>query len=226
MPDYIPEALKRFKRKKPRIWQGSTHQHTVPNYGAKQQFVETDSNEPVLGKEAKKYMQQVLETFLYYAHPVDPTILIALSAITSEQESPTRATIKKVDQFLDYAASQEQSILTYEASDMVLAVHSNASYLSESKARSRAGGHFFMSKDDSFPPTNGAVLNIAQIMKPIMSSAAEAEIGAMYVNALEAVPAQQSLNEMGHHQPRTPMQTENTAAHSVVTNNVQPKCTK
>ena len=83
-----------------------------------------------------------------------------------------------------------------------------------------------MSKDVSFPPNNEAVINISQIMKKTMSSAAEAEIGAMYVNAREAVPARQSLNEMGHHQPRTPMQTDNTAAHSVVTNNVQPKCTK
>ena len=109
---------------------------------------------------------------------------------------------------------------------MVLAVHSDASYLSESKARSLAGGHFFMSKDVSFPPNNGAVLNIAQIMKKIMSLAAEVEIGDMYVNAREAVPARQSLNEMGHHQPRTPMQTDNTYVHSVVTNNEQPKCTK
>ena len=38
MPNYIPDALKRFKREKPKIWQGSHHQHTVPNYGAKQQF--------------------------------------------------------------------------------------------------------------------------------------------------------------------------------------------
>ena len=53
----------------------------------------------------------------------------------------------------------------------------------------------------------------------------EADIGAMYVNSREDVPAQQSLNEMGHRQPRTPMQTDNTAAHSAVTNNVQPKGT-
>ena len=83
-----------------------------------------------------------------------------------------------------------------------------------------------MSKDVSFPPNNGAVLNIAQIMKTIIYYVAEAEIGAMYVNAREDVPSRQSLNEMGHHQPRTPMQTDNTAAHSVVTNNVQPNSTK
>ena len=104
MPDYIPEALKRFKRKKPKIWQGSHHQHTVPNYGAKQQFAKSRSNEPVLGKENKKCIQQVLGTFLNYTHAVDPTIIVALSAIVSEQASPKKSKMKKVDQFLDYAA--------------------------------------------------------------------------------------------------------------------------
>ena len=83
-----------------------------------------------------------------------------------------------------------------------------------------------MSKDVSFPPNNGDVLNLAQIMKTDMSSVAEAEIGAMYVNAREAVPARKILDKMGHRQPQTPMQTDNLAAHSVVTNNVQPKRTK
>ena len=46
-----------------------------------------------------------------------------------------------------------------------------------------------------------------------MSSASEVEIGAMYVNAQEAVPAWQNLNEMGHRQLQTIMQTDNTAAH-------------
>ena len=225
-PDYIPDALKRFKRERPKKWQGPPHSHTKINYGAKQQFAKEELDEPEVSKEDKKYVQQVLGTFLYYARAVDPTMLVALSAIASEQAKPTKTTMEKVDQFLDYAASQEEAVLTYHASDMVLAIHSDASYLSESKARSRAGGHFFMSKDVAFPPNNGAVLNIAQIMKSVMSSAAEAEIGAMYVNAREAVPCRRTLEEMGHRQPRSPMQTDNLAAHSVVTNNVQPRRTK
>ena len=128
----------------------------------------------MLGNKTKKYIQQVLGTFLYYARAIDPTMLVALSVIASEQASPTQSTMKKVDRFLDYAASQEQALLTYGASNMVLAVHSDASHLSEYKARSQAGGHCFISKDVSFPPNNEAVLNIAQIMKTIMSSAAEA----------------------------------------------------
>ena len=48
-------------------------------------------------------------------------------------------------QLLDYLASQKEAVLTYSASEMILAVHSNAGYLNEPKARSRAGGHFFLS---------------------------------------------------------------------------------
>jgi len=109
---------------------------------------------------------------------------------------------------------------------MVLAIHSDTSYLSESKARSRAGGHFSMSTNTEFPANNGAVFTIAQIIKAVILSAAEAEIGAMFVNAREAVPMRKTLEEMGHPQPKTPLQTDNTSAHQVVTNNVQPKRTK
>ena len=60
--------------------------------------------------------------------------------------------MKKVKQFLDYAATHPDAIITYHASNMVLAGHSDASYLSETKACSRAGGHFFMSSDTADPP--------------------------------------------------------------------------
>jgi hypothetical protein len=65
---------------------------------------------------------------------------------------------------------------------MVLAGHSNASYLLETNAHSQAGGHLFMSNNDVLPPNNGAVLTIAQIIKAVMLSVVEAEIGALYIN--------------------------------------------
>jgi hypothetical protein len=42
--------------------------------------------------------------------------------------------MENIKLFLDYAASHQDAILTYQASDMVLIVHSGASYLSEPKA--------------------------------------------------------------------------------------------
>jgi hypothetical protein len=51
-----------------------------------------------------------------------------------------------------------------------------------------------------------------------MSSAAEAELGALFINAKTAVSIQQTLIELGHPQPRTPMQTDNATAHALLTN--------
>ena len=83
-----------------------------------------------------------------------------------------------------------------------------------------------MSNNAQFPANNGAVLNVASIIKAVMTSAAEAKIGALYINAREAVPTRITLEEMGHAQPPTPMQTDNTTALGVVTSNIQPKRTK
>ena len=83
-----------------------------------------------------------------------------------------------------------------------------------------------MSSDTPIPPNNGAVLTIAQLIQAVMSSAAEAEIGALFINAREAVPARKTLQEMGHSQGRTPIQTDNTTALGVVNSNIQPRKTK
>ena len=79
-------------------------------------------------------------------------------------------------------ATQEDAVLTYQASDMILTIHSDASYLSEPKSCSRAGGHMFMAGKDKIPINNGAVLNISQIIRAVMSSAAEAELGALFIS--------------------------------------------
>jgi hypothetical protein len=67
--------------------------------------------------------------------------------------------------------------------------HSDASYLLETNARTRAGGHFFMSNNDAIPSNNGAILTISQIIKAVMSSVAEADFGALYINYREAILA-------------------------------------
>ena len=53
-----------------------------------------------------------------------------------------------------------------------------------------------------------------------MSSAAEAKLGALFINCCEAIPDRQALKEMGHKQPPTPMQTDNKTAYGFVTNNI------
>jgi hypothetical protein len=102
----------------------------------------------------------------------------------------------------------------------------NTSYQSEHKACSRAGGHMFMAGNEDIPINNGAVLNISQIIRAVMSLAAEAELGALFIKAKTAVSMQCTLKEMGHPQPHTPIQTDNLTAHALLTNKIMPKALK
>ena len=54
-------------------------------------------------------------------------MLYALGSITTQQSSPTANTMRKIKQLLNYAATHPDADVTYWASNMVLADHSNAS---------------------------------------------------------------------------------------------------
>ena len=103
----------------------------------------------------KKFIQQVTGKFLYLGRAIDGTLLTKLSAIASQQGSPNKDTMNRTKHFLNYMATQEDDVLTYHASDMILAVHSDAGYNNMPKSRSRAGGRFFMSNNEDIPPPNG-----------------------------------------------------------------------
>ena len=116
---------------------------------------------------------------MYYARAVYGAMLTSLSVIVSEQSAPTKRTMKKYKQLLDYPLTKHGAILTYRARNMVLVIHSNASYLNEPKARSLVGGHHFILSNSNFMPNNGAVLNISQIIKTVMSLAAKSKLGSL-----------------------------------------------
>jgi hypothetical protein len=136
-----------------------------------------------LDLKGKKFFQHVCGKLLFLGHAVDPTLLCPISAIASQSTNPTRDTIKHTLQLLDYLATKEDVVITYHASDMILAAHSDASYLSKPKVRSRAGSHFFLFTDADIPPNNGAILNLAHIIKRGMASTTEAKLAALYITA-------------------------------------------
>ena len=109
---------------------------------------------------------------------------------------------------------------------MILAVHSDASYLSEAKARSRAGGHFYMTNKNDEEFNNGAVLTVSTIIKHVMASASEAELAAMFYNSREALPLRVTLEEMGHPQLATPITVDNSTAHGLTEGSMIPKRSK
>ena len=149
---------------------------------------------------------------------------MALSEIMGQQKNPTQKTMERVNQFLDYMATHPDAKIRFYASDMVLNVHSDASYLTAPRARSRAGGHFFLGslpKDGCPIKLNGAVLTLCTILKCVAASAAEAELDALFLNALEAKVMCLTLEELGHPQPPTPIHCDNTTAVGVVNSSIK-----
>ena len=116
------------------------------------------------------------------------------------------------NQLLDYASTHPNATVRYTKSDMILKIHSDASYLSESESRSRSGGIFFLGNDSNLPQNNGAIHIHSGILKNIVSSAAEAEVAALFHNAQEACAIRQTLIELGFPQPPTSIQTDNACA--------------
>ena len=138
---------------------------------------------PLLNKKGKKCIQQVCRKLLFLGGAVDSTLIFPISAITSQSATPNKETMRQTHQLLDYIATQEDAVITYTNSNMKLVVYSDASYFSKPKARSREGGHLFLSNESTIPQNNGTLLNIAHMIKQVMTSATEAEQSALYIMA-------------------------------------------
>ena len=124
-------------------------------------------------------------SFLYYGRAIDITILKALNTLATQQAKPTVTTEKRVHQFLDYLATHPDAKIRYFASDMLLQIHSDAAFMNETRARSTAGGHYFLGKP-IHPKRpiflNGAVHTMCKVFG-VSASAAEAELGSLFLNA-------------------------------------------
>jgi hypothetical protein len=134
MPLQAKNGLKQFQNPPPIVPQDQPHPHVHKTYGVKVQHAKAPNDSPPLNKAGKKFIQEITGVFLFLARAVDSTMLTPFSTIPSKQAAPTENTMQTCLQFLDYAASQEDAIVTYQASKMKLAIHSNVSYLLEPKS--------------------------------------------------------------------------------------------
>ena len=90
----------------------------------------TEDDSAKLNKEEFTLLQQIIGVFLFYSRAIDSTILVTLSDLAAQQTQATELTMQKANQLLDYLASNADFTLRYHASDMQLAIESDASYLS------------------------------------------------------------------------------------------------
>jgi hypothetical protein len=125
-----------------------------------------------------------------------------LNDIYTEQTKATEKTQAATNQMLDYLATHPDATIRYHASDMILNIHSDASYLSVSKARSRLGSLFFLgNKYPKQETLNRSILNVAAVIKNVVASAAESKVGAGFHNAQSGAPLRVTLSELGHTTP-------------------------
>jgi hypothetical protein len=142
MPGYVSNVLSKFQHNAPNHPQHTSSRYITPMYGAKTQYATKDETPPLTAKQCLT-IQKVTGSVLYYARAVEPTVLMPLNDIATEQTKATAKTQAATNQLLDYLATHPDATIRYHTSDMIIHIHSDASYLSVSNARSRLGGLFF-----------------------------------------------------------------------------------
>ena len=86
-------------------------------------------------------------------------------------------------------ATHPDAIIRFYNLDMILQIHTDASYLTAPKSRSKAGGHFFLGSvpvNNVAIKLNGTIHSLCTILRFVASLAAESELGALFLNAREA----------------------------------------
>jgi hypothetical protein len=73
---------------------------------------------------------------------------------------------------------------------------------------------------------NGSILNVASVIKNVVASAAESEVGAYFQNAQTASPLRITLLELRHEQPATPLRTDNSMAYGILNETIKQKRSK
>ena len=224
MDGYVAQALLELEHVEPNKAHHAPSKYDVPKYGARVQYAKVDQTAP-LGLKQIRFIQRAIGKLLYYARAVDPTMLHAINDISLSTSKGTEATLDATVHLLNYAHTHQDAEIIYRKSDMILRVDSDAAYLVAPEARSRAGGYQYLSNKDG-TLFNGPVLVLAKVIKNVMASATEAELGALYMNAQEAVGIRNCLEAMGFPQPATPLKTDNNTANGILNNTMKQKRSK
>jgi hypothetical protein len=224
MPGYIKDALHKFQHPLPKRPHYAPHNWTVLAYGQRIQYVPPpDAAPPATAAEITR-AQAIVVTLLSNVRAVDPTLLVTLSTLASQLSTDTTTAIKAVAHLLDYCSTHPEDTIRYYASDMQLKIHSDASYLSEPKDKSRIGGFFYLGGKYNArmkPLSNGPLLCHTTVLKHVVSSVAEAEFGVLFVNAKEGTVTCTTLSEMVHNQDATDLTTDNTTTDGIINKTVQ-----
>jgi hypothetical protein len=222
MPGYIAKLLKRVR---PDGIKGASTPsiYSAPNYKKPQSQNATVDVSPLASPSQQHELQVVVGTLLYYARTVDPSILAAVHALGSVQAKPTLNDVKRLERLLQYVATHQNHGLRFHASSMQLQIQSDASYLCRTKARSVLGGFHYLGTMDQI---NGPFFCTSKVISCVVTSAAEAELGAAFQNAQKGAQFRNTLIELGYPQTSTPILVDNTVAEGLANDTINAKRSK
>ena len=149
-------------------------------------------------------------------------MLVALGQLASQQSQATTLTEHKIDEFLDYCETWPNATVVTVASDMILRVVSDCSDASEPGYASRAGGLFYLT-NKAGDLLNGGIDWLCALLDVVVASAAEGELGAMFMNARLATSYRACLQNLGWPQPPTVLIGDNKCATGIANDTVKQK---
>ena len=217
MPKYVFKSLAKFNHKLLKKTQHAPYKWQVPLYGKRVQVVHPTLPAPALSKKETKIVQSKVGTFIYYGRAVEPTLLVVLNEIYSDQAKPTQSTVKDLTRLLDFLATYPNVIIRYVAGTMQLKVESDASYLSVKDSRSRYAGHFYLQPlPNRYNSTaqNGPIHKECAVLKNVVCLTAEADCGGDFHNSQKVVVIKRALEALGHCQQATDVKTDNSTMRS------------
>jgi hypothetical protein len=88
---YVSNVLSKFQHDTPKHPQHTPYRYVTPVYGAKTQYATKDETPPLTATQCIT-IQKVTGSVLYYARAVDPTVLMPLNDIATEQTKATEKT--------------------------------------------------------------------------------------------------------------------------------------
>ena len=227
MPNYAMNGIGKLQGPtwKPAKCPGSPSKYIPIHYTQGPQLEELDESPPATA-EQQKWIRSFVGIFRYWAEAVAPLIVVVMSKIASRQENPTVNTYDEAQRVLSWIYHHPNSTITFYPSNMQLHCHSDASYLSEPKSRSRAAGYItcgepqFQSPDQPFH-VNGAAAIISRIIPTVVRSAHEAEYAGLFINATELTEMRETMRNLGFPQLPIPIIYDNIIAGKIANNNVK-----
>jgi hypothetical protein len=110
MPGYVSNVLSKFQHDAPKHPQHTPSKYVTPVYGAKTQYATKYETPPITAKQCIT-IQKVTGSILYYARAVDPTVLMPLNDIVTEQTKATQKTQAATNQLLYYVVTHPDATI-------------------------------------------------------------------------------------------------------------------